>query len=129
MVVQVVQVQTPNSRAFSIVSSIDPSGTFLSITYLEHPSFLMSKVSIRGMEVIHNHRISSRFLLRWQHKAEAHPWARDPWRCAGFLTVHDREGTFGSDPLTIDLEASPELPGNIQERWPLMAGRSEFDSI
>ena len=32
-----------------------------------------------------------------------------------FLTVHDTEGTFGSDPLTIDLQASPELPGNVRK--------------
>ena len=32
-----------------------------------------------------------------------------------FLTVHDTEGTFGSDPLTIDLQANPDLPGNVRE--------------
>jgi DNA polymerase III epsilon subunit-like protein len=32
-----------------------------------------------------------------------------------FLTIHDTEGAFGSDPLTIDLQATPELPGNVRE--------------
>ena len=55
-------------------------------------------------------------LLRRQNKGLAHPWAKDPRRCAlRFLTVHDTEGTFGSDPLTIDLQTTPELPSDIQQ--------------
>ena len=41
--------------------------------------------------------------LRKQSKRKAHPWAKDPRRCVlRFLTIHDTEGTFGSEPFTID---------------------------
>jgi 3'-5' exonuclease len=53
-------------------------------------------------------------LLRKKNKGEAHPWAKDPRRCAlRFLTIHDTEGTFGSEPLTIDFQANSELPANV----------------
>jgi DNA polymerase I-like protein with 3'-5' exonuclease and polymerase domains len=55
-------------------------------------------------------------LLRKKNKGEAHPWAKDPRRCAlRFLTIHDTEGTFGSEPLAIDFPANPELPANVLE--------------
>ena len=34
-----------------------------------------------------------------------------------FLTVHDTEGTFGAQPLTIDFQANPELPANVLEAF------------
>ena len=55
-------------------------------------------------------------LLRKQNNGEAHPWAKDPRRCAlRFLTVHDTEGTFGSVPLTIDLQENSVLPDHVRE--------------
>ena len=32
-----------------------------------------------------------------------------------FLTIHDTEGTFGAEPLTIDFQENPELPANVLE--------------
>ena len=56
------------------------------------------------------------YLLRKANKGEAHPWAKDPRRCAlRFLTIHDSEGIFGDYPLTIDFQATSELPANVLE--------------
>ena len=133
VVVQVVQVQTPNSRAFSIcLPPSTPQAPFLSATHPEHLLFLDVE-TFYPWDGSYSQPAESApgSLLRRQNKSEAHPWAKDPRRCAlRFLTVHDREGTFGSDPLTIDLQASPELPGNIQEAlatYTLVGHNLDFD--
>ena len=117
-VVQVVQVQTPNSKVFSIcLPPSSPQAPFLSATHPEHLLFLDVE-TFYPWDGGYSQPAESApgSLLRRRNKGLAHPWAKDPRRCAlRFLTVHDAEGTFGSDPLTIDLQASPELPGNVRE--------------
>jgi DNA polymerase-1 len=70
-------------------------------------------------------------LLKLQSMGKAHPWAKDPRRCAlRFPTVHDTEGTFGDYPLTIDLHAHPDLPENVLEAFSnctLVAHNADFD--
>jgi hypothetical protein len=54
--------------------------------------------------------------LRKQNTRKAHPWAKDPRRCVlRFLTIHDTEGTFGSEPFTIDFQADPNLADSVRE--------------
>ena len=70
-------------------------------------------------------------LLRKKNKGEAHPWAKDPRRCVlRFLTIHDTEGTFGPEPLTIDFQANPELPANVLDALAnrtIVAHNADFD--
>jgi DNA polymerase I-like protein with 3'-5' exonuclease and polymerase domains len=47
-----------------------------------------------------------------------------------FLTVHDALGIFGAEPLTIDLQASPDLSENVLEAlstWTLVGHNLDFD--
>jgi DNA polymerase-1 len=54
--------------------------------------------------------------LRKQNKGEAHPWAKDPRRCVlRFLTIHNTDGTLGSNPLTIDFQTDPNLSDSVRE--------------
>ena len=119
-VVQVVQVQTPNSKVFSIC--LPPSTSqapFLSATHPDHLLFLDVE-TFYPWDGSYSQPAESTpgSLLRRRNKGLAHPWAKDPRRCAlRFLTVHDTEGTFGSEPLTIDFQANPELPAIVLEAF------------
>jgi DNA polymerase I len=49
-----------------------------------------------------------------QKENKAHPWAVDPRRNAiRFLTLWDNLGTFGPEPLTIDMMENPVLPAGV----------------
>ena len=114
----VAQVETLNSDV-SLISlpPSTPQARFLSATKPEHFLFLDVETFYpwdKGH--LQPSVYSPGYLIRRQNKALAHPWAKDPRRCAlRFLTVHDTEGTFGAQPLTIDLRANPDLPGNVRE--------------
>ena len=93
-VVQVVQVQTPNSRVFSIcLPPSTPQAPFLSATHPEHLLFLDVE-TFYPWDGSYSQPAESApgSLLRRRNKGLAHPWAKDPRRCALAVSDGSRHG-------------------------------------